>query len=344
MADTEAVTLFTEELKLCKVGPGETLVVLSAGKVRADYAQAFLVAARSLGATAFNLNLPEPGGEPAGGVYGDTPLAGNRPAIEALKAADMVVDLVGLLFSAEQTEIQAAGTRMLLVMEPMHVLRQMFPTPARRQRVEAAGRLLSAARTLRITSAAGTDLSYPLGDYPVVCQYGYTDEPGRWDNFPGAFLYTQGNDGGVEGKVVLAPGDILSAFKRYVETPVVLTVKGGFITDIAGDGMDATLLRGYIASFNDPRAYAIAHIGWGMDESASWHHMMSTRRLHEEGTCNALAFAGNVLFSTGPNTELGGTNDTACHLDIPLRNSSLHLDGRLIVDAGRLAIPDLLPR
>jgi 2,5-dihydroxypyridine 5,6-dioxygenase len=105
--------------------------------------------------------------------------------------------------------------------------------------------------------------------------------------------------------------------------------------------MDAVLIRDYIASFNDPRAYAIAHIGWGMDESATWHHMMSTRHLHEEGTCNSLAFIGNVLFSTGPNTELGGDNDTPCHLDIPLRKCSLYLDDRLIVDAGQIAIPEL---
>ena len=28
---------------------------------------------------------------------------------------------------------------------------------------------------------------------------------------------------------------------------------------------------------------------------------------------------GNVLFSTGPNGELGGPNDTLCHVDVPMR-------------------------
>ncbi|MDT8873087.1 hypothetical protein RAA17_23370 [Komagataeibacter rhaeticus] len=53
------------------------------------------------------------------GEVGRTPLAGNRPAIEALKAADIVIDLVGLLFSHEQNEITASGTRMLFVHEPL---------------------------------------------------------------------------------------------------------------------------------------------------------------------------------------------------------------------------------
>jgi 2,5-dihydroxypyridine 5,6-dioxygenase len=56
---------------------------------------------------------------------------------------------------------------------------------------------------------------------------------------------------------------------------------------------------------------------------------------------NALSFYGNVLFSTGPNSELGGTNDTPCHLDIPLRGCSLWLDDVHILDNGEFAYPEL---
>ena len=50
---------------------------------------------------------------------------------------------------------------------------------------------------------------------------------------------------------------------------------------------------------------------------------------------------GNVLFSTGPNTEFGGDNDTACHLDLPMRNCSLWLDDELIVDRGQVMPADM---
>ena len=56
---------------------------------------------------------------------------------------------------------------------------------------------------------------------------------------------------------------------------------------------------------------------------------------------NGLAFYGNVLFSLGPNTELGGTNDTACHLDMPMRNCSLFLDDKTIVENGRIAVDEM---
>ena len=49
----------------------------------------------------------------------------------------------------------------------------------------------------------------------------------------------------------------------------------------------------------------------------------------------------NVLFSLGPNTEVGGTNDTACHLDMPMRNCSLWLDGKSVVENGRIAMDEM---
>jgi len=48
------------------------------------------------------------------------------------------------------------------------------------------------------------------------------------------------------------------------------------------------------------------------------------------------SFRGNVMFSIGPNSELGGPNDTACHLDIPMRNCSLYLDDREVVKHGQI--------
>ncbi|MGE3864186.1 MAG: leucyl aminopeptidase, partial [Burkholderiaceae bacterium] len=330
--------LFQEELRLCKVSPGETVAVLTAGTVRADYAQAFLLAARQLGASAFQVNIPNQLGLLAAASIGKTPLADCRPAINALKEADLVIDLLGLLFSQEQLEITNSGTRMLYVAEPFHVLKQMFPTESLRRRVENAEQRLKTARELHVTSQAGTDVRYRLGQYPVMTEYGYTDTPGRWDHFPSGFVFTHGDDDGVDGTVVLMPGDAIAAFRRYLTSRVTLSIEKGFITKIEGDGggMDADLIADYLKSFDDPRAYAVSHIGWGLNERAKWFHMVETRELNRERAMNSLAFYGNVLFSTGPNTELGGTNDTACHLDLPLRNCTLTLDGELIVERGTI--------
>jgi 2,5-dihydroxypyridine 5,6-dioxygenase len=48
-----------------------------------------------------------------------------------------------------------------------------------------------------------------------------------------------------------------------------------------------------------------------------------------------------VLFSTGPNQELGGTNDTQCHVDVPMRGCSLYLDDEPIVVDGDIAVEEM---
>ncbi|WP_423460161.1 leucyl aminopeptidase [Ottowia sp. VDI28] len=338
--DAEMLEVFTRELTLCRVKASETVVVLTAEDEWQEHAQAFMAAAEGLGACTFNLNVRRTQAN-AVGVQGRHPLVGNELAMKTLKSASMVIDMVGLLFSREQAEIQAAGVRILRVMEPFHVLKQMFPTEDLCRRVEYAKGLLEKASRMRITSDAGTDVTYKLGQYPVISEYGYTHEPGRWDHFPSGFAFTQGDDGGVEGRVVLQPGDILCAFKQYVQSPVTLEVRKGMVVEIIGEGMDAQLIRSYIDSFNDPRAYAISHIGWGLNEKARWYQFSVTRQLPLEHVMNALSFYGNVLFSLGPNLELGGTNDTACHLDLPMRRCNLWLDDMQILREGDVIHPEM---
>ena len=334
------LTLFRRELELCQVTAGQKVVVLSEAEQATDYAAAFLIAARELGADVFNLNLPSGRSlnlAAKASEVGTNALSGNRAAIDALKSADLVVDLIFLLFSKEQLEIQAAGTRILLVAEPFEVLSRLFPTPQLRERVEAGEARLAKAQQLRFTNPAGTDVSYRLGQYPVLTEYGFTDTPGRWDHWPGGFLATQGADAGVDGKVVMAQGDILFPFNRYVQEPIEFTIREGMIVDIAG-GFDAMLVRDYMAGFHDPKAYAVSHIGWGLNELARWDYLASgAPTLGMDGR----SFYGNVLFSTGPNTELGGTNDTACHMDLPMKGCSLYLDDELIVKAGQLIPEDM---
>lgn len=328
------------QLTLSGVHEGEKVVVLSQGGERLDYADAFLAAGQRLGARMYHMRLPAP--LPGNGAWavGETGLAANPEAVEALKRADMVVDLIFLLFSPEQMAIQAAGARVLTAVEPAALLARLPPTKELRERVEVGEALLSKAKTLRITSRHGTDVVYKLGVYPTVAEYGYTDQPGRWDHWPAAFVFTGGADDGVDGKIVLAPGDVLLPFNAYVREPVVYTIEKGFVQDIRG-GLEAELIRSYMGEFKDPRGMGMSHVGWGLDHRAQWHGLTQ----FPGGMGMELrSFYGNVMFSTGPNNELGGPNDTACHLDIPMRDCSLFLDDEPIVVDGKIVVKDMQQR
>lgn len=181
------VGLFQAEFVRCKLKQSETAIVLSGDRTPANFARAALQAIRNIGAQGFQMHMPAPivedlPGTKDGTYVGLTPVTGQALALETLKKADFVVDLLLLLHSPEQVEILKAGTRMLLIVEPPEILESRLPTDELRHQLEASGDVLKRARTLRVTSPAGTDVSMEIGEYPVITQYGLTDTPGRWDH------------------------------------------------------------------------------------------------------------------------------------------------------------------
>ena len=342
VSDADMVAAWTRVLTLSKVGAGQIVTILTGPSSHPQTLQTVVIAATALGAIVNRLDLPAMNAERSLSrdklaYVGRTPLFKNGAAIAALKASDIVIDLMVLLFSPEQMEILEWGTRILLAAEPPEVLVRMVPTEDDRTRVLAASERLRAAKTMTVTSAAGTDFRCALGEYPLLIEYGYVDEPGRWDHWPSGFLATWSNEGSSEGSIVLDRGDILLPQKSYVREPIRLTVAGGYVRKVEG-GLDAELLEDYIASFDDPEAYAISHLGWGLQPRARWSTLEQYDREATMGM-DARAFAGNFLFSLGPNTEAGGTRDTACHIDIPMRRCTVSLDGDAVVEAGRVVAP-----
>ena len=114
-------------------------------------------------------------------------------------------------------------------------------------------------------------------------------------------------------------------------------MKDGYVTKISG-GFDAEHLDSYMRTFRDPEVFAISHIGWGLQPRAQWS-AMGVYDKHETVGIDGRAFYGGFLFSTGPNTEAGGSRNTPCHMDIPLRRCSVLLDGEAMVKNGQV-VPD----
>jgi 2,5-dihydroxypyridine 5,6-dioxygenase len=270
--------------------------------------------------------------------YAPTALTGNIPAMEAMKRADLVIDLMGMYRGSEQEEILAAGTRIILVKEPPEVFMRLMPSEDDRRRVLAAYKVLGSAKTMHITSDAGTDLSVKLGEYNCLVQYGFADEPGRWDHCPSAFIAIWPDERSANGTVVLNSGDMILPFKSYVQTPIHLTIKDGYISEINGD-LDARYLRDYMAMFKDQEGYAVSHLGWGLHKKAHWTALgMYDKR--QTNAMDARSFYGCFMFSTGPNAEGGGMRHTPCHLDIPMLDCSVSVDGVPMVVKGDVVAED----
>ncbi len=339
IADHQLVEGWKQVLKLSRLEPGQNVTVLTSGNTHPQTLRTALQAVSALGAIGNRLDLTPVNGERSFSrdpiaYLGTTALSGNRAAIAALKESDLVIDLMLLLFSPEQLDILKGGTKILLVVEPPEILMRMLPTEEDRTRVKAAAARLEKAKHMHVTSDAGTDLHLPLGQYPVICEYGFVDEPGRWDHWPSGFQFTWPREGAAHGRVVLDRGDILIPQKSYLTDRIVMTVDNGYVTAIEG-GVEAELLRDYMEGFSEPEAYAFSHVGWGVQKRARW----STLGLYDrEATIgqDARSYAGNFMFSLGPNTEVGGSRSTTCHIDIPVRGCTVRLDGEPVVVGGKL--------
>jgi len=132
---------------------------------------------------------------------------------------------------------------------------------------------------------------------------------------------------------VLDRGDINLTFKRYLEAPVRLTLADDYVTRIDGDGCDAELMRGYLAAWGDREAYAVSHVGFGLNRRARYEALAMYDRQHSNGT-ELRAVAGNFLFSTGANEFAG--RYTSGHFDIPVLRTTIAVDDREVITAGVL--------
>jgi len=258
------------------------------------------------------------------------------PVVQALAASSLVLDLTveGMLHAPELPEILAGGARLMMVSnEHPEALERLLPDPALEAKVKLGIRKLRAARTMRVISASGTDLTVALEGARAGGGWGYAAKAGQVSHWPGGLCLCFPRAGSVEGTLVMAPGDVNLTFKRYLETPVRLAIERDYVTRIEGDGLDAELMRSYIAAWDEREAYAVSHVGWGMNPHARWDALALYDKRDTNGT-ELRAFAGNFLYSTGANEAAG--RHTLGHFDLPLRNCTIRLDDETIVEAGRL--------
>lgn len=344
--------LFRDVLELCDVTPDESVLVVSQPESRDGYEHGMLTAAESLDASVNSLTLPgfkQPmfpyGGSPGGGLDLDNYIQEEPSVKAALKNADMVLDITaeGLVHTKARSLTLDNGARMLSCWAPPAILERMFPRQSLRERVEAGEKMLENTTEMRITSEAGTDVRIQLAsDPPTVAQYGYTDEPGRWDNFASGFVATYPESESPEGTIVLDTGDVILPMNRYIDQPVKMVVEDGFVTDIQGASADAELLRSYLSRWDSRDPYGTSHFGFGLDETAVWESIafFNGTGIDIRGMDNR-SYLGSFMWSTGPNRFAG--RDTRAHLDFPMRNCSIYLDDDLVIDTGDVVDERLHP-
>ncbi|TCZ66085.1 M29 family metallopeptidase [Roseicella aquatilis] len=333
------IEAFEAVLRLCRAAPGEPVCLLAETQSRALNIDLAELAALRLGCRPFRLVVPTPPSAapvPVRSTGASRALQGHPGALAALKASPLILDLTleGLLHAPELTEILKAGSRVQMVSnEHPEALARLVPRPEDEAPVRAAVKRARAAKRMTAVSAAGTDLTIDMEGAATAGVWGWTDRPGTVAHWPGGVVVSFPRAGSVAGTLVLDAGDANLTFKRYLERPIRLLIENDHIVSIEGEGTDAELMRRYLSAWGDRAAYAVSHVGWGMNPRARYEALAMYDRRDTNGT-ELRAFAGNFLFSTGANEFAG--RFTEGHFDIPVRNCTIALDGVPVVVEGNL--------
>ena len=291
------IDAFCEIFERCAVKPADTAAILSETQSRALNVHLAELALLRMGAKPFHVIVPTPRNRqivPIRSTGASEVIQRLAPVVTALQQAGFVVDCTI---------------------------------------VRAAAKMLRGTKRMRVTSKAGTDLNVDMAGASTVGVWGWTDKPGTLAHWPGGIVVSFPKSGTVNGTLVMAAGDINLTFKRYLTSPVRMTLRNDYVTDLEGEGADAMMMRAYLAAWGDREAYAVSHVGFGMNPGARYEALAMYDQRDTNGT-ELRAVAGNFLFSTGANEFAG--RYTAGHFDLPMMGTTIELDGVAVVREGVL--------
>ncbi len=333
------IEMFEHAFGLCGVKPGDACAVLSETLTRPELPALAMLALQRMGARPFQIVLPArplTAPVPVRSTGASDAIGSLQPVVGALAACTFVADCTveGLQHAVELPQILAGGARVLAIShEHPEILERCLPRAEDEKPVREAMKRLKAAREMLVTSEAGTELHIALAGARIGGVWGFTKKPGTLSHWPGGLVLAFPAAGTVNGRLVLDRGDVNLTFKRYLQEPVRLLIENDRAVAVDGDSSDADLMRGYLEAWGDPDAYAVSHVGWGLNRRARWDAMSFYDKADFNGT-ELRAFAGNFLYSTGANEV--ADRHTLGHFDLPLRRCTVALDGELVVDRGRL--------
>jgi len=184
--------------------------------------------------------------------------------------------------------------------------------------------ILTEGREARLTTEAGTDIRFGIAGRDGLSDTGILVNAGDFGNLPAGEAFIGPLEGTSQGTVVVdgAMGDsgVLDGER------IVLTVKNGHAVEIAG-GRAARELEAAIEQYGGD-ARSIAELGVGTNEKAR----VVGNILEDEKVL------GTVHVAIGNNMSMGGVVDVPVHLDGIILAPTLEIDGRKILEAGKLLL------
>ncbi|MEE9164382.1 MAG: hypothetical protein V3U17_06295 [Thermoplasmata archaeon] len=274
--------------------------------------QALVEAARRPGAEAFLtvLDLREPGREPP------------QPVVSAMKDSDVVMLATrhSLSHTQARRDVTRSGTRIVSIPQVTEAMMAEGCLTANHAEVEEAMAIahkrLRRAKTLRMTTARGTDLTVSVeGRSWITEDTGLCRGRGDFATFPAGELLVAPVDGSGEGSLFV---DVF--FEHALRAPATVTVREGYAVRVSGarEGEAAMDAGGH-------EGRHLSRLGVGFNPRASL----------KASPLEAQKALGVLHVGFGDNRSLGGDVQSGVQVDAVLKGITLEADGKPLIERGR---------
>jgi leucyl aminopeptidase (aminopeptidase T) len=297
----------------------DVLIVTDTGSGRRRVAEALAAGARRLGAETMLAEISEresDGAEPPAAIAA------------AMLTSDVVIASTTKSLSHTRARKQAndGGARVATmpgVTEEILVRTMGADYGGIKRRTAALAEILTRGSEVRVTSEGGTDVSFGIRGRGAVSDDGDIREPGAFGNLPAGEVYLAPLEGSTNGRIAF--DGAVDPIPGILDEPIIVEVEGGFAEHFSGPkGADWRA----IMEPHGKEAFNVAELGIGTNEKAR----LTGNVIEDEKVM------GTIHIAFGDNHTFGGTVEVASHLDGVVTFPTVQIDGRKILDRGRVLI------
>jgi leucyl aminopeptidase (aminopeptidase T) len=199
-------------------------------------------------------------------------------------------------------------------------------------RGEQVKSLIAGGNEVHITNPNGTDLTLSVKGRPVLVSDGVVSAEDRKAGaaaasvyLPAGEVYTTPVAGTAEGKLVQSR----TYFRGKEVNNLTLTVSGGKVTALAGEGPGFAGLKAEYDAVDDARKNELSFVDFGINPNV---------KLPANSSVGTWVPAGSVTVGTGTNLWAGGDNSVGYGLVLFLPGSTVTLDAKPIIEGGTLKL------
>ncbi|ELY64915.1 aminopeptidase [Natrinema versiforme] len=261
---------------------------------------------------------------PPGETHGSEPPA---PVAAAMAGADVVLapTTKSLSHTRARTEANEAGARVATlpgITEDVFTTGLAADYESIAAHCEAVREQVDDADEIRVTTDAGTDITFGVADREWLSDTGIVHDPSEMSNLPAGevFISPETADGTFVVDGTMRPHGLLADGHR-----LTFEVEDGLVTHISDDEIRETI-EGAAADVGNA-AYNLAELGIGTNVAVT--ELVGSVLLDEKA-------GGTVHIAIGDNAGIGGETEAPIHLDGILREPTVFADG----DPIELPTPD----